>query len=38
MVILLMVSGCTTIEVGELQTESRTVELENADSVDVELD
>jgi len=38
MVILLMVSGCTTVEVGELQTESRTVELENADSVDVELD
>lgn len=38
MVILLMVSGCATIEVGELQTESRTVELENADSVDVELD
>jgi len=38
MVILLMVSGCTTIEVGELQTESVSVELENADSVDVELD
>jgi N-terminal domain of toast_rack, DUF2154 len=38
MVILLMVSGCTTVEVGELQTESRSVELENADSVDVELD
>jgi hypothetical protein len=33
-----MVSGCTTIEVGELQTESVSVELENADSVDVELD
>jgi DUF4097 and DUF4098 domain-containing protein YvlB len=38
MVILLMVSGCTTVQVGELQTESRIVELENADSVDVELD
>ena len=38
MLILLMVSGCVTVEVGELQTESRTVELENADSVDVELD
>jgi len=38
MVILLMVSGCTTDEVGELQTESVSVELENADSVDVELD
>jgi hypothetical protein len=38
MVILLMVSGCTTVEVGELQTESCSVELENADSVDVELD
>jgi len=38
MVILLMVSGCTTVEVGELQTEFRSVELENADSVDVELD
>jgi hypothetical protein len=38
MVILLMVSGCTTVEVGELQTESVSVELENADSVDVELD
>ena len=38
MLILLMVSGCTTVEVGELQTESRSVELENADSVDVELD
>ncbi len=38
MVILLMVSGCVMVEVGELQTESRTVELENVDSVDVELD
>ena len=38
MVILLMISGCTTVEVGELQTESVSVELENADSVDVELD
>lgn len=36
--ILLMVSGCAMLEVGELQTESRSVELENADSVDVELD
>jgi len=38
MVILLMVSGCTMVKVGELQTESSSVELENADSVDVELD
>ncbi|KAF5419228.1 MAG: hypothetical protein C5S45_06945 [Candidatus Methanocomedens sp.] len=38
MAILLLVSGCTTVEVGELQTESRSVELENADSVDVILD
>jgi hypothetical protein len=38
MVILLMVSGCATVQVGELQTESRFVEQENADSVDLELD
>lgn len=35
-VVLIMVSGC--VEVGELQTESRSVDLEDADSVDVELD
>lgn len=38
MAIILMVSGCTTVEIGELQTEFRSVELEGADSVDVELD
>ena len=35
-VILIIVSGC--VEVGELQTESRSVDLEDADSVEVELD
>ena len=35
-VILIIVSGC--VEVGELQTETRSVDLEDADSVDVELD
>ena len=36
MVILVIVSGC--VEVGELQTELRSVDLEDADSVDVEFD
>ena len=36
MTILLLTSGC--VEVGELQTESRSVDLGNADSVDIELD
>ncbi len=38
MVILLMFSGCATVEVGELQTESRSVELEYADSVNILMD
>jgi hypothetical protein len=36
--ILVLLSGCATFEVGELHAESRSVELENADSVDVILD
>ncbi len=37
MVVLLLVSGCVE-DVGELQDESRTIELEGAESADVELD